>query len=477
MRHLAGNAAIVILTALCAPRARAQCQLANPSFELSAGRIVSGWNRLGAALSSTEVASHGQRSICAEGDNSGAWNLSAYWQPLDATPGESWHAALRVGHRSSDPLIGDTTAILNVEWRDANENLISFESNTLADWTTPTDVMLPVEVVAGPAPAGTVSVRLLLGVLQGPTSDPGVAFFDQVEFNSLSPPGLGGVQWNDFPGGRTIEFGGQSWRVKGPGFYGPGGSHFSDAPDHVWVDPQDRLHMTIRRSGGVWYSTEITAEDPLGYGDYLFTTVGQLDNWDDNVVLGLFTWQYLLCSEPGDPWNLHNEFDIEYSRWGVPGNDFGQFVAQPWNFTGNINRYPISFAPNELVTTAFRWLADRIECRAWRGGPLDESPATLIHVWTYTGPHIPRPEQPRVHINFWQLNGPPISGRDHEVILADFNFIPACVAGESPLRCLPACLSGPGIPGPTGCAELDMDLDADVDIDDFALLQRAIGGP
>ena len=39
----------------------------------------------------------------------------------------------------------------------------------------------------------------------------------------------------------------------------------------------------------------------------------------------------------------------------------------------------------------------------------------MIHSWTYTGPHIPRPEQPRVHINLWQFDGPPAS--DQEVII------------------------------------------------------------
>ncbi|MEJ2720973.1 MAG: FlgD immunoglobulin-like domain containing protein, partial [bacterium] len=36
--------------------------------------------------------------------------------------------------------------------------------------------------------------------------------------------------------------------------------------------------------------------------------------------------------------------------------------------------------------------------------------------------HIPRPEQPRIHINLWQFNGPP--GTNQEVVLDQFTFVP-----------------------------------------------------
>jgi hypothetical protein len=77
-----------------------------------------------------------------------------------------------------------------------------------------------------------------------------------------------------------------------------------------------------------------------------------------------------------------------------------------------------------LSSHAFRWLPDRVEYRSWRGGPADESPANYIHTWTYTGPHIPRPEQPRVHINLWRFGGDPAS--DQVVVIDEFTFVPDC---------------------------------------------------
>jgi len=136
----------------------------------------------------------------------------------------------------------------------------------------------------------------------------------------------------------------------------------------------------------------------------------------------MFLWQYGPCYDPGKVWwNPYNEFDIEFSRWGDAASDIGQFVAQPWNQPGNINRFDATFADGEITSHAFRWLPDRVECRSWRGGPNDESTSIQIHSWTYTGPHIPRPEQPRVHINLWQIDLPE---GDQEVVLDAFTFVP-----------------------------------------------------
>ncbi len=473
-RYILHSTAAILVSIATTTGARAQCQLANPSFELLGqdGTNFAGWEQYGNVEISTALAPHGQYSARLSGNFTGAWNLSAYWQPLDSDPGERWRVAVRVGHNSSNPLTGDTRAILNVEWRDQNDDLIDYESHVIADASTPPDTMLRIELETAAAPAGTVSTRLLLGVLQGPTSDPGAAYYDLAEFNSLTTPTIDDIQWNDFPGGRMLTFADHVWRVKGPGYYGPGPSLFADSASHIWVDAQERLHMTIKRVSDSWYSTEIATAEPLGYGDYIFTTVGRPDTWDDNVVLGLFTFQYPVCWDPANPWNLHNEFDIELSRWNSPGNSMGQFVAQPWDYPGNMSRYNMDFSGGGLTSHAFRWLPDRIECRAWYGGPTDESAESLVHNWAYYGPHIPRPEQPRVHINFWQLNGPPASGADHEAIIDTFTFIPSCDDSNSEVPCFAFCLSGPDTAIPTSCAAFDLAGDNDTDLHDAALFQR-----
>lgn len=423
----------LLLLPLAVPRpAHAQCMLANPSFELpgSAGSVFNGWNQFG-SVGSTTTATHGAVAARVSGPSTGGWDVSGYWQNQDTVPGQRWKATVCAWHTAVRPLAGQNQAILNIEWRNSAGNLISYESHPVLTAATPVGVTQAYSVISGPAPAGTVSTHLLLGALQSPTDPVPDVYFDQATFESQGPPTLDSLQWSDFPGGKTLTFGGQTWRVKGPGYYGPGPNNFSDNVNNVWVDANGRMHLTIKQSSGIWYSTEVALANALGYGDYIFTTLGRLDTLQPTSVLGLFIWEYGPCYAPANEWwNPYNEIDIEYSRWGAPANDVGQFVAQPYWYSGNIHRFPITFSNNEITSHAFRWLPDRVEFRSWRGGPNDEATSVLINSWTYTGPHIPRPDQPRVHLNLWQCCGTPTVTQ--EVVMDKFTFVSACPGPHCP---------------------------------------------
>ncbi len=428
--------ALIGAIALSQVEASAQCIISNPSFEIggSGGQAFGGWNQFG-VVGSTSNAPHGSLAARVTGPNLGGWDVSAYWQAFDTAPGEQWEASVQAWHTSVNPLTGQSKAILNIEWRDSGGNMISYESHDVATAATPPDEIQEFNVVSGPAPAGTAKTHLLLAVLQSPTDPAPDVYYDLAQFNEIGPPSIDDMQWNDFPGGRTIVFSSYDWRVKGPGVFGPGPNRFDDAASAVWVDAGGQLHMTIQNNFGNWYSTEITLVDPLGYGDYIFTTEGRLDLLDPDVVLGMFIWQYGPCYDPSYVWwGPYNEFDIEFSRWGNPGSDIGQFVAQPWDWPGNISRFDATFSSGETTSHAFRWLHDRVECRSWRGGPHDESTSVQIYSWSYSGPHIARPEQPRVHINLWHINTP---ASDQEVVLDAFTFVPeggpTAAKGDTPV--------------------------------------------
>jgi hypothetical protein len=417
----------------------AQCILSNPSFEIPDGgpNEFDGWNQFGVVGTSAN-ALHGASAARVSGPNLGGWDVSGYWQRFDSAPGDQWVAGVCAWHTGVNPLTGSSKAILNIEWRNSSGDIIDYESHDVLTPATPLDDVELFTVTSQPAPAGTASIHFLLGVLQAPGEAPPDVYYDLATIYNTGPPTQSDLQWDDFPGGRTINFSGRTWRVKGPGYYGPGPNSFSDSPSSVWVDASDRLHLTVKDIGGTWYSTEVVPADALGYGDYIFTTVGRLDLLDDNVILGLFLWEYPPCWNPDyDSWNAFNEIDIEFSRWGTPGNDMAQFVAQPWDEPGNINRFDATFSDGELTSHAFRWLPDRVEYRSWRGGPQDESAENYIHTWTYTGPHIPRPEQPRVHINLWQIAEPQ---NDQEVVIDEFTFVEECV----PPHCDPIASGVPG---------------------------------
>ncbi|MDP8220289.1 MAG: FlgD immunoglobulin-like domain containing protein [Candidatus Stygibacter frigidus] len=407
-----------------------QEMLANPSFEiLDLGtNSFSGWDQMG-EVGSTENACHGNLAASTSGINNGEWNVSAFWQQLDCEPDEQWGISGVVMNSSNSPLTSECAAIVNVEWRDINGELIDYDTFPVADASSPLDEYLSFDLLSFPAPEGTVSTRLLTGILQSPDDPLAQVYYDQITFYSTTPPTIDDVQWVDFPDGRTLEFADRIWWVKGTGWYGPGPNNFSHTPECVWKDDSDRLHVTIKNINNTWYSTEVVLEEVLGYGDYIFTTLGDLDQLDIHTVLGLFIWQYsTYYGNENIWWNPYNEIDVEISRWATPGNEVGQFVAQPWDWQCNLIRFPAEFEEGELTSHAFNWQPGVVEFRSWRGGPEDESPENMIFQWTYTGPHIPRPEQPRVHINLWQFAGSPAV--DQEVIIDEFSFVSSNTALE-----------------------------------------------
>ena len=164
---------------------QAQCILANPSFEiLDAGApIFSGWNQFG-VVGSTSPLVHGEHAAKVTGPNSGGWNVSAFWQSHDAVPGEQFDITGHFLIPSLAPLAGGSLAIVNVEWHDAG-GMIDYQSFDIADAGTPTDEEYEFSFTSSPAPAGTIRIHLLVGVLQEPGTAQPTVIYDRV--HSTSP--------------------------------------------------------------------------------------------------------------------------------------------------------------------------------------------------------------------------------------------------------------------------------------------------
>jgi hypothetical protein len=437
--------AAVSLAWLATASASAQCIMTNPSFELGSAsdQIFGGWNEFG-DVGMVTTAVHGHRAARVRGPDSDGWGISGFWQPFDTEAGDVWEITGHVQHPGTAPLTGESVAFVHVEWRDGGGALLGEETHPVADASTPTDRYEAFVLETGPAPVEAAAVHLILAVLQEPGTPAPDAHYDQITFFSTTPPTIDELQWVDFPSGRTVDFASRSWRVKGPGIFGPGINYFGHTFNDVWVDDADRLHLVVRNQGTTWICSEVVLEEALGYGDYVVTTEGRLDLVDPQTVLGIFLWSYGPCwDESYTWWNAFNEVDIEYSRWGDPGASIAQFVAQPYWYPGNVERFDVTFADDEVMSHAMRWLPDRIEYRVWRGGPDDEDATTLVHAWTYEGPHVSRPEQPRLHLNFWKLEGTPAG--DQEVVFRDFRFVPAgpvAVADGQPPATMPDAPGG-----------------------------------
>ena len=221
-----------------------------------------------------------------------------------------------------------------------------------------------------------------------------------------------------------IGFAGYDWLVKRScDQVGPGPNYFSDSEENVRVDENGYLHLKIVQRDGKWYCSEVIADANLGYGTYVFTVQGRVDLLDENIIVGLFTW------EDCEPEYNYREMDVELSRWGNPVNDNAQFVVQPWDNPGNMYRFNIDLTGHATATTTheFTWQSDEIYFRSYYGGFFSDPPAEdIIASWYYTGDDVPPAGGENPRINFWLRYGNgPINDQDAEIVIKSFRYVPA----------------------------------------------------
>lgn len=220
---------------------------------------------------------------------------------------------------------------------------------------------------------------------------------------------------------RVLRFSGFLWDVKdSTGPVGPGPNNFSGRPEDVWVDGDGRLHLTITQRNGLWYSTEIVSRQAMGYGTYVFKTTGPIDTLDENMVLGLFTW------DNEAPAENYREIDIEYGRWGNPNNPCNaQFVVQPWDTPGNLYCF-LANLPGETATHSVAWRQNLVQFSSGSGHSYPIPAANLFADWIYTNTNnIPANGPANARMNLWLMNGSaPANGQPIELIIDEFSYWP-----------------------------------------------------
>ena len=271
----------------------------------------------------------------------------------------------------------------------------------------------------------------------------------------------------------TIDFSGYTWRVKhSPDRMGPGNNLWSNSTNDVWVD-KEGLHLKIsKHEDNNWYCTEIYTEKSFGYGTYIFYLATELEDrfvgannpLDNNVVLGLFTWDNNTCEN-----NANSEIDIELARWPIINNPDGpdnpegndkilNYSVQPTGGTGTGYGCPTrnnitdgNIIPMELTgdytTHVFKWMPNSVQFDSYHGH--GNPTAYPIGSWEYNDNSnncrktetcgdtsvmvgIPKAtKDTKVHINFWLFdtdnNGegnPPSNGLEQNVIIRKFEYIP-----------------------------------------------------
>ncbi len=213
------------------------------------------------------------------------------------------------------------------------------------------------------------------------------------------------------------------WRI------GAGPNCFTGDPDDVFVDENGHLHLGVVRKNGPtcdWYASEAIGHGSFGYGKYVFTVESNMD-WDDDIILGLFTYDRA-------PEYSYREIDFEFnpalqSVLGCPHlTGQGQYAIQPSDCVDNLYRFPIPIPiPSPGQTThVMKWSPTAVEFISYYGKFRHHvDPEDVIARWTYSGPDNPPPPVENVRMNFYLRDGvDPLSNQDEEIVVSDFRYLP-----------------------------------------------------
>lgn len=213
--------------------------------------------------------------------------------------------------------------------------------------------------------------------------------------------------------GKKILFSGYEWVAKS-GRYGPGNNDW--LADNVWVDKDGFLHLKITYREGRWYCAELRSVESFTYGSYQFFIIGEIDQLDPNIVLGLFVYP------AEDNPDLDNEIDIEFTRWGEIAGPIGNYTVAATEKT-----YSFDFSLEGSYTAHnFIWNEGNVLFQSFFGHIVKDG--AKIQQWSYEsekfeGKKVVPPV--RVHMNLWLFRGePPLNGKEQEIIIKRFIFSP-----------------------------------------------------
>lgn len=219
----------------------------------------------------------------------------------------------------------------------------------------------------------------------------------------------------------TINFSGYTWTVKdsGNGTAGPWANHWSSS--NVFVDGNGFLHLKLTKdvSTNTWKSSEVIMTKSLGYGTYQWKIDGRVDNLDHNIVFGLFNYSGT---------DLHDEMDIEFSKWGYPDNN-KSLNYTVWPEVGVTTPKNVEYVQNftltgDWSTHRFTRTANSIVFKSLHGHQDGDTNLFATKTWNAPGTSISKVSMP-VHMNLWLFKAvPPSNGQNVEVIIREFKFTP-----------------------------------------------------
>jgi len=206
----------------------------------------------------------------------------------------------------------------------------------------------------------------------------------------------------------SLNWCGEEWQVRS-GTGNPGGNHWNNLDNGVWIDENQKLHLTIQKVGTIWYSTEVdTTSTDYTYGVYTWTVSSPILNLDPNIVAAMFFRH-----------NDTNEIDIEATRWGWIRSNRLSYSVQP-NAHHTAIPYNSPYRKATDVTYSFDWEPTYVHFTA------KLSNGAFISDWNCTDqtsiPHV----EGGVAMQMWLTNHlPPRNRQNAEMVLSDFSYTPS----------------------------------------------------
>lgn len=209
---------------------------------------------------------------------------------------------------------------------------------------------------------------------------------------------------------KVVQFSGYQWKVR-RNMGDRNGTPNNYATENAWTDNRGYLHLRMSRQSNRWNCSEVVLMPSLGYGTYLFS-VRDVAQLEPAAVFSIFTWDELGAGQN------HREMDIEFSRWGDPNNQNGEYVLQPYYVPANVSRFS---APPGLLTHLLHWEPGKASFQTFRGST-SKSRALAEHVFTASVP-TPGGESIRMNLCGWAYAKVPLE-HDSEVVVEKVQYLP-----------------------------------------------------
>src|SRR5271168_3701541 len=193
-----------------------------------------------------------------------------------------------------------------------------------------------------------------------PTEGNGVTAVAVVQGRAGAPVATAAVHFSDY-----------DWTARGT-VSDHGGEPNQYSSVNVWTDEKGYLHLRMGQRDGRWSCAEVSLNRSLGYGTYKFV-VQDSAHLAPSAVLGMFTWDDVRSAD------LHNELDIELSRWGDPKGKNAQYVVQPFFAPENLSRFT---APAGVLTYILRWEPGSVSFKTVSGADDSDGKPISEHVFT-----------------------------------------------------------------------------------------------